>query len=66
MEGNTILQYNTHPELAAWGLAADATAQLRQDFTQAVTVKSSEGVNVGINLIQKRGHPLSQYYNGPN
>jgi len=66
VEGNTILHYNTHPELAAWGLSPDVTAQLRQDFTQAVTVRSSDGVSVGNNVIQRRAHPLAQYYNGPN
>lgn len=66
VEGNTILHYNTHPELAAWGLSTDATAQLRQDFTQAVVVKSSDGVNVQNNVTQKRPHQLAQYYNAPN
>jgi hypothetical protein len=66
VEGNTILQYNTHPELAAWGLSADAIAQLRQDFTQAVVVKSSQGVTVQNNVAQKRPHLLAQYYKGPN
>ena len=66
VEGNTILQYNTHPELAAWGLSADAVAQLRQDSTQAVVVKSSPGVTVQNNVTQKRPHLLAQYYNEPN
>jgi hypothetical protein len=66
VEGNTILQYNTHPELAAWGLSTDATAQLRQDFSQAVVVKTSQGVIVQNNVTQRRPHALAQYYKGPN
>lgn len=66
VEGNTILQYNTHPELAAWGISADALAQLSPDFKQAVVVKSSAGVSVQNNVTQKRTHPLAQYYLGPN
>jgi hypothetical protein len=57
VEGNTILQYNTHPELAAWGLSPDAAAQLLQDFAQAVIVKSSQGVTVQNNVTQKRPQP---------
>jgi hypothetical protein len=66
VEGNTILQYNTHPELAVWGFSADVVAQLRQDFTQAVVVKSSVGVSVQNNVTEKRPHLFAQYYNGPN
>jgi hypothetical protein len=66
VENNTILQYNVYPTLAAWGLSTDAIAQLRQDFSQAVVVKSSAGVTVGNNVFQKRAHPISQYYNLPN
>ncbi len=66
VESNTILQYNVYPGLAAWGLSTDATAQLRQDFSQAVVVRSSAGVSVGYNVIQKRAHPVSQYYHLTN
>jgi hypothetical protein len=61
VEGNTILQYNTHPELAVWGFSADVVAQLRQDFTQAVVVKSSVGVSVQNNVTEKRPHLFAQY-----
>jgi hypothetical protein len=65
VQGNYVCRYYRYPGLAAWGLDADTTSQLLQDFTQGIVVRSSSGVVVQNNDVEQKAfrcnppHPLA-------
>jgi parallel beta-helix repeat protein len=49
VQGNQVIGYYEHPELAVWGINSQFQAQLLQDFKQAIVIRGSPGVTLGSN-----------------